>query len=388
MANIVNQTPMQVPVSPFDPNADLDVKRKRKLAEILMKQGEQPQGTEVVSGVAVKQSPWAGLARSLTQGLGGYTEGQADKAEAKMQQDKMARMAEAIKSGKFDSLAQGSPDEQMLALKAKMDQQEEARKFAHDLELARLKEGQDGSSQGQVPDNKQSLANALGVPVVDQNLQGMSNKDISMYKRQARTNAEKALETGDYKKAADLAANNQLDVDRLKTLMSEQDTGSLYAIPGAKTVAGWFDPQVSEINSIQARLAPQQRVPGSGSTSDFDAKMFEKAVPSVDKPKETNNNIIAAIEARSQTEQQHQAFLSDFLQANGHLNGADNAWKKYLNDNPIFDKTSTASNLKLNKNRQDYKTYFGGSRNEVPNQTPQGKATHKWNPQTGQLEPQ
>jgi hypothetical protein len=147
MANIVNQAPMQAPVSPFDPNADLDVKRKRKLAEMLMKQGEQPQATEMVGGVAVRQSPVAALARALSQGLGGMAEGQVNKQEAKIKQDQMARMAEAIKSGKFDSLAQGSPEEQMLALKARMDQDSEARKFAHELEVAGLKERKEAADK-------------------------------------------------------------------------------------------------------------------------------------------------------------------------------------------------------------------------------------------------
>lgn len=117
MANIINQNSM------FKPDDEIAVKRKRKLAEQLMKQGEQPQGTEVVSGVAVQQSPWAALARALTQGVGGYMEGQADKQESDIAQAKRDRYAQAIQTGNLDALAQGSPEEQQIALKQKLEQQ-------------------------------------------------------------------------------------------------------------------------------------------------------------------------------------------------------------------------------------------------------------------------
>lgn len=84
------------PQSPFDPAAELNVKRRRKMAELLMKSGEQPQGTEMVSGVAVNQSPLAALARAMTQGVAGYQEGQADQQDAAVQTNRQKMMADAI----------------------------------------------------------------------------------------------------------------------------------------------------------------------------------------------------------------------------------------------------------------------------------------------------
>ena len=43
----------------------------RKMAERLMKQGEQDGSTQIVSGYAVKKSPLEGLAKALTAELAG-----------------------------------------------------------------------------------------------------------------------------------------------------------------------------------------------------------------------------------------------------------------------------------------------------------------------------
>lgn len=137
----------------FDPQQELDIKRKRAMAEQMMKAGEQPTGTETISGVAVKQSPLAAMARAIQQGVGGYQAGQADKSEADMSTSRQQRLAQAIQSGKLDSLASGSPEEQILALKSQMDIQGENRKFAHDLELAKKKaSGGGGGATGALAD--------------------------------------------------------------------------------------------------------------------------------------------------------------------------------------------------------------------------------------------
>jgi hypothetical protein len=73
-----------------------NIRRQQMMAQRLMEQGKQPQNTEMVSGYAVQQSPVAGLARALTQGLGGYMEGQATQAEMDRQKAARETMAQAI----------------------------------------------------------------------------------------------------------------------------------------------------------------------------------------------------------------------------------------------------------------------------------------------------
>lgn len=96
MANTQDVSFVNPAKSTFDPAAELQVKFRRKMAEAMMKNGEQPQSTEVISGVAVKQSPLAALARALQQGLGGYENAQADEADATIQTNRQKMMADAI----------------------------------------------------------------------------------------------------------------------------------------------------------------------------------------------------------------------------------------------------------------------------------------------------
>lgn len=52
--------------------------------------------------------------------------------------------------------------------------------------------------------------------------------------------------------------------------------------------------------------------------------------------------------------------MENYLSANGHLRGANQAWKRYLNDNPIFDPIADTKTFKLNENRMSWQDYFSG----------------------------
>lgn len=73
-----------------------NIRRQQMMAQRLMEQGRQPEGTEIIGGYAVERSPVAGLARALQSGLGSYMEGQATKAEEDRQRAKRETMAQAI----------------------------------------------------------------------------------------------------------------------------------------------------------------------------------------------------------------------------------------------------------------------------------------------------
>lgn len=56
------------------------IQQQQLLAQSLLNQGKQPDTTQVIDGVAVKQSPLAAFARALTQAAGGYEAGKANDA--------------------------------------------------------------------------------------------------------------------------------------------------------------------------------------------------------------------------------------------------------------------------------------------------------------------
>lgn len=73
-----------------------DINRRKKLAERLIKQGEQDGSTQMVSGYAVAKSPLEGLAKALQTGLGGYIEGKAAQDEQMKSDNAKQTMADAI----------------------------------------------------------------------------------------------------------------------------------------------------------------------------------------------------------------------------------------------------------------------------------------------------
>jgi hypothetical protein len=111
-----------------------------------------------------------------------------------------------------------------------------------------------------------------------------------------------------------------------------------------------------ELEAITARLAPGMREPGSGATSDYDGKQFERATVGVDKKRTTNENIAKGIIARAQQSQDYAEFRNTYLEQNGTLSGADRYWRQYANSNPIF--RPGGKDFELNTGRQGWREFF------------------------------
>lgn len=151
-------------------------------------------------------------------------------------------------------------------------------------------------------------------------------------------------------------ANRFMDLNRAASrLTSGVGTGVLPAVTA----------DAAEMDKISIALARKMRQPGEGATSDFDAKSFQKATMSRDKPLLTNENVAAGIIAQKQNQIDYHAFRRDYLEQNGTLDGSFNAWKSYLEANPIFDPKVFGKNadidpekLRMNPNRMGYKEWF------------------------------
>lgn len=137
-------------VSFHKPAGKAEIERRKKMAEALMVQGQQPQNTEVISGVAVKQSPLAGLAKALTQGVGGYQSGQAAQMEQGREDAKRKAMADAL--GAYSSagdptkgalamqqILMGNEETAPLALSQALENAQYDQRFPRELEMARQK---------------------------------------------------------------------------------------------------------------------------------------------------------------------------------------------------------------------------------------------------------
>lgn len=130
---------------------------------------------------------------------------------------------------------------------------------------------------------------------------------------------------------------------------------------GTGPLADWIpntSKELQEMGAIASRIVPKMRPAGSGSTSDKDMELFKKAAFGTDKDYEVNRNIATAWIISKENELAKGDFFESYLSANGHLRGAQKAWKEYLNANPIF--AGDSENFSLNDDRKTWEDFFSG----------------------------
>ncbi len=159
--------------------------------------------------------------------------------------------------------------------------------------------------------------------------------------------------------ASRAAAATAADAKRFIELNKKISTGGATDKVGVGRWAQSFGAEYAELEAITAKLVPAMRAPGSGTTSDRDLAMFERATVGVDKPGKTNQNIANGIIARAEQAQEYADFRQTYLEQNGTLQGADRHWKEYVNKNPIFDPKQEGS-FELNKSRKSWAEHFKG----------------------------
>ena len=125
-------------------------------------------------------------------------------------------------------------------------------------------------------------------------------------------------------------------------------------------MAGMFDPEIRELDAIQAEVARTKNTPGSGAISDFDANQFLQMTYGKDKPTETNRMLIQAQRVANDATIQRRQFAEWYKQNYGTTNGFQEAWSRYAQDNPIFDPASVSGGTPaLNANSKNWREYFG-----------------------------
>lgn len=137
-------------------------------------------------------------------------------------------------------------------------------------------------------------------------------KQANAMKQRVYTQAQNELaEDREYFSRAKAALN---DMRRFGELNREQSSGGII-----DKIPWTFDPEAQEMDAITARLAPNQRPQGSGATSDFDAKMYLRGVPSRDKSPETNKSIREYAESEYKKLSHALDFKESYLLENGFL---------------------------------------------------------------------
>lgn len=116
-------------------------------------------------------------------------------------------------------------------------------------------------------------------------------------------------------------------------LNEKSGTGFVNKIPFVSEVRSAFDPNIAQMDALTSRMAPAQRVPGSGTTSDRDLALYLKAVPNIDRPGPANAAIAQDMSQTAVRRTARAAFLDRYASKNGTLIGADKAfadfWSSY-----------------------------------------------------------
>jgi len=256
----------------------------------------------------------------------------------------------------------------------------------HELAQADLadKKARAGTDAAPVnPEEKLDYATQMGVPAdVPTPWSGKSTKTATSMQEAAAKDAQKrfdAYPAADAQTQAGLRA-----IDEFQALNAQTHTGPELApktlggvhvgLHGVGADAGhgegwnvnplsWFasfKPNIQRMDKLSSQLTslaiPEK---GFGRVTNMDMGIFQKGMLGTDKDKQTNDAIAQALKVRLQNDLDRHEFEQNFYQVHGHTNGAEAAWNKYLNDNPIFDPASAkTTHPQLNPNRQSYRDYF------------------------------
>jgi hypothetical protein len=206
----------------------------------------------------------------------------------------------------------------------------------------------------------------LGVPDAPDTLGNLPSKTREKIREKEYLAASKTLDNQERQaqQMEDLAAKAR----RFQELNATNDTGGFTSLPIVNSIRGFFDPEFQEMESISSSIVPKMREPGSGATSDFDARMFQQATIGTGKRKEANDAIAQALIARAEREKERLNFANRYLMQNKTLRGANEAWSRYVNDVPIFDPNSEVPII--NPNRITWEQYFSGNQDARPQRPP------------------
>lgn len=109
-------------------------------------------------------------------------------------------------------------------------------------------------------------------------------------------------------------------------------------IPFAQTL-GFDDARASagqSLNSIKAQLMGINRVVGSGSTSDYEARQYMAAGPGMDKTVDANLEIVNRMRQVANRNQDYADFVDEVRNSGGTIRQADQLWSKYERANPLW----------------------------------------------------
>lgn len=213
-------------------------------------------------------------------------------------------------------------------------------------------------------------AQEAGVPI-DPKVQytGLNKVEIAKKREQESAEANKYINE---KIAPHIAGmdDDLNDLQRALKLNSQIKTGYTYGMgmgigEGAKLLSG-DRAKINEFDSIAARSAKMNRIPGDSNVSNADMAWMRLGTFSSDKEPKTNENIIKFQIAQRQRDKEYSEYLQRYAAVNGSITPyAQSQWRKYLEANPITTRDPVTGAVGLNPNRMTFQQYFSMPRVKV-----------------------
>ena len=209
----------------------------------------------------------------------------------------------------------------------------------------------------------------VGVPLDPKSSFAGLNKIEAAKKREAMTKEANKYITETIAPLVAGADADILDLQRALKLNSEISTGYTYGLGMgigdiAKLTSG-DRAKISEFDSLAAKAAKMNRIPGDSNVSNADMKWMALGTFSSDKAPSTNKNIIEFNLAQRQRDRDFNSYLQNYAAVNGAITPhAQAQWRKYLEANPITTRDEKGT-IRINPNRMTYQQYFSMPRVKV-----------------------
>jgi hypothetical protein len=215
----------------------------------------------------------------------------------------------------------------------------------------------------------QTTALEAGVPIDPKSqFTGLNKKEIVEKRQKEMAEASKFIN----EKVTPLvnSADDDLnDLRRALQLNTEIKTGYSYGIPGVGELVklGSGDrAKINEFDSIAARAAKMNRIPGDSNVSNADMAWMRLGTFSSDKEPSTNKNILEFMIAQRQRDKDYNEYLQKYAAVNGNVGPhAQAQWRKYLEANPITTRDPRTGAISLNPARMSFQQYFSTPRVRV-----------------------
>ena len=172
------------------------------------------------------------------------------------------------------------------------------------------------------------------------------------------------------------ASRNLVELRALEATLDAAPQGAAGQITGLAGRLGLPVEGVSDVQAAEAiisRLVPQQRPPGSGTMSDADLALFRQSLPQIANQPGGNKRIIETMRDIAEYDVKRAQIAQRLISGE-------------ISQEQAFSEYAKLSNP-LGWVREGFKpTQSGGEQQQAGQAQQQGRATHRFNPETGQIE--